>query len=183
MIDHAPIEIPGHGLFQPFDARGAHAARDTARLITEKGEIAFGRDPDPGHVTGSGFVVSPDRRQTLLMHHRKLDKWLMPGGHCDGEPNACAVAAREIMEETGLTTHVLAQDGIFDIDVHEIPARGTVPTHLHFDIRYLFEADPTLPVPGNNESLALAWVDMSDLERYTREPAILVVRHAGAGHR
>ncbi len=76
------------------------------------------------------------------MHHRKLHRWLMPGGHCDGEPDARSVATREIAEETGLISYSLIQDAIFDIDIHEIPARGDIPAHLHFDIRYLFEADP-----------------------------------------
>jgi len=178
MTDLSPIDIPHHGSFAPLDARAATAGAGAAWLIRHLGKSAFERAPVPGHITGSGFVVSPDRRQTLLMHHRKLGKWLMPGGHCDGEADARAVALREIGEETGLTEYRLIQGDIFDVDVHEIPARGDIPAHLHFDIRYLIEADPDMPVPGNHESLALQWVPMTRLADFTREPAMLIVQRA-----
>jgi tmRNA-binding protein len=34
----------------------------------------------PGHFTASAWVVSPDRERVLLLHHRKLDRWLNRGG-------------------------------------------------------------------------------------------------------
>jgi 8-oxo-dGTP pyrophosphatase MutT (NUDIX family) len=178
MTKPAPVEIPYHGSFRPLDERSAIAGQGVAWLIRHLGKAAFERANVPGHVTGSGFVLSPDRRQTLLLHHRKLNRWLMPGGHCDGEMDAKSVAEREILEETGLQSVRLIQDSVFDADVHEIPARGDIPAHLHFDLRYLFEADPALPAPGNHESLALEWVPLQDLENYTDEPAMLVVRKA-----
>ena len=45
-----------------------------------------------GHLTGSAWVVDRTRNQTLLTHHRKLDKWLQLGGHADGDPDLLAVA-------------------------------------------------------------------------------------------
>jgi 8-oxo-dGTP pyrophosphatase MutT (NUDIX family) len=56
----------------------------------------------PGHLTGSAWIVSPDRRRTLLTLHRKLGKWLQLGGHADGDPDLLAVALREAREESGL---------------------------------------------------------------------------------
>jgi len=48
----------------------------------------------PGHLTGSAWILSPDRRRTLLTHHGKLGKWLQLGGHADGDPDLLAVALR-----------------------------------------------------------------------------------------
>ena len=38
-----------------------------------------------GHFTGSAWVVSPDKDQILMNHHKNLGKWLQFGGHADGE--------------------------------------------------------------------------------------------------
>ena len=51
-----------------------------------------------GHLTGSAWVVTTDGRQALLMHHCKLDRWLQPGGHADGDWDLAGVALREARE-------------------------------------------------------------------------------------
>ncbi len=135
----------------------------------------YGRDPREDHVTGSGFVVSPCRSFTLLMHHAKLDRWLQPGGHCDGDADVAGVAAREVFEETGLRARLLSRR-LFDIDIHEIPARAEAPAHFHYDLRFLFEADPANPLLGNEESHDLRWVALEDLPRYAPQRSVCVLR-------
>lgn len=118
------------------------------------------RTCEPGHLTGSAWIVSPDRTRTLLTHHRKLDKWLQLGGHADGDGNLLEVALREAREESGLTRIRALAGGIFDLDRHWIPARKTEPAHHHFDLRFVFEADPAEPLAISNESKDLAWVSI-----------------------
>src|SRR6478736_4039642 len=79
---------------------------------------AYQRTHLPGHITGSAFIVSEDLSQTLLVHHAKLNRWLQPGGHADGDVNVTRVAMREANEETGLQHLKLSSDQIFDIDIH-----------------------------------------------------------------
>src|SRR5260221_12532971 len=62
----------------------------------------FRRDAFPAHFTGSAFVVSADGACSLLHHHRKLDRWLQFGGHCDGEEDVLSVSQREAYEESRL---------------------------------------------------------------------------------
>jgi 8-oxo-dGTP pyrophosphatase MutT (NUDIX family) len=78
----------------------------------------FHRDCFPGHFTGSALVVSADGSRALLHHHRKLDRWLQFGGHCDGDVNVPRVAQREAFEESGISGLILASARPFDLDIH-----------------------------------------------------------------
>lgn len=117
---------------------------------------AFERSHVTGHFTGSAWLVSADGERVLLMHHRKLDRWLQPGGHADGDNNLARVALREAREETGLTGLHLDVD-IFDIDRHRIPARANEHAHWHYDVRYVVRAGADESFVVNAESHALAW--------------------------
>jgi 8-oxo-dGTP pyrophosphatase MutT (NUDIX family) len=118
----------------------------------------------PGHLTGSAFVIDHDASHALLLFHHKLQRWLQPGGHADGDTNLAAVALREACEETGI-------DGLrihpvpIDLDVHLVdPPREDA--HLHLDVRYLVVAPPDAVVVGNDESDAIRWVARADLGTY-----------------
>lgn len=126
----------------------------------------FERSHLSGHVTGSAWIVSPDRTRAILLHHQKLDRWFQPGGHADGESDILKVAMIEAQEETGLSAKQLTivSHAIFDIDAHRIPARPGEPTHNHFDIRFLFEAPPDVELPGNHESHAVLWFPLDQIQ-------------------
>ena len=116
----------------------------------------------PGHFTGSAWVVSADGERALLMHHRKLDIWVQPGGHADGDGDLAAVALREAEEETGLTG-LCIEGGVFDLDRHSIPARGHDPEHYHYDVRFVVRAGVDESFVVNEESHALAWLPVRDI--------------------
>lgn len=130
-----------------------------------------------GHITGSAWIVSPDRQRTLLIHHRKLDRWLQPGGHADGDANVAGVALREAREETGLRSLRFVQapaesPPIFDVDIHPIPARGDVSEHLHYDIRFLVEADLNEPFGISDEIRNIQWFSVEEAESYAKSDSI-----------
>jgi 8-oxo-dGTP pyrophosphatase MutT (NUDIX family) len=137
-----------------------------------------------GHVTASAWLLNADGTRVLLTHHRKLDKWLQLGGHCDGDSNTLRAALREAQEESGIDDIRLwsaqknlqessqtspqasletgADATIFDIDIHPIPANRDTPAHLHYDVRYVLCAPHTAFVVSE-ESLNLAWIDVRSL--------------------
>jgi len=124
-----------------------------------------------GHITGSAWIIDPAGERVLLTHHRKLDRWLQPGGHSDGDPDTLAVALREAEEETGLEVEPI-DSAIFDLDVHPIPARGSEPEHFHFDVRFALRAH-TLEYVVSDESHDLAWVPIERLREWTEEESLL----------
>jgi 8-oxo-dGTP pyrophosphatase MutT (NUDIX family) len=139
-----------------------------ARNFVEAHSDCFYRELWPAHVTGSTWVVSPDRERVLMLHHRKLDQWFQPGGHADGDADILRVALRETAEETGIDErHIrLLSESVFDVDIHAIPANQYDPWHEHIDVRFLVEIDDSLPIPGNDESHDILWVELSQVPRY-----------------
>lgn len=121
----------------------------------------------PGHITGSSMITDASREYVLLVHHAKLGKWLQPGGHADGDENITRVALREAEEETGLKSLLLLSPSVFDIDVHPIPARADFPEHLHFDVRFLFQASTTEEIHVSHESHDVKWIHRTEVPRHT----------------
>lgn len=106
------------------------------------------------------FVLNP-ASQILLLHHRKLDKWLQPGGHLEGtDATPLRAAIREVHEECLINV----DGGVFlDVDIHRIPMRRDIPAHLHFDLRFLCQVEDC-EVTLSRESLSYRWVSLDQVE-------------------
>ena len=134
---------------------------------------AFERSLQTGHITGSAWLVDATGHHVLLTHHKKLNKWIQLGGHADGDGDVLAVAMREAREESGLRSIEPVSLQIFDVDVHQIPARPTEPKHLHWDVRYALRSTDTEPPSLSDESHKLRWVEIAELNRITQEESML----------
>jgi 8-oxo-dGTP pyrophosphatase MutT (NUDIX family) len=137
--------------------------RDRILAFVRRHADPFDRRIAEGHLTGSAITVSADGARVLLLHHRKLERWLQPGGHADpGECSGEAVALRETLEETGILGLALHPTAArpFDVDVHAIPARGEEPAHAHLDLRYLVVAPAdAIVTPALAELHEIRWVE------------------------
>lgn len=177
-----------------IDALRGYGARWPAEAATVEqfirflcsGEDVFERWHADGHCTGSAWLVNADGQRVLLMHHRKLNRWLQPGGHADGDTDLARVALREAEEETGVPG-LRVEGGIFDIDRHRIaryapvahpgesaaspasapgepgPVRAAEAEHWHYDVRYVVRAGADEHFTRNVESRALAWRPVQDV--------------------
>jgi 8-oxo-dGTP pyrophosphatase MutT (NUDIX family) len=131
------------------------------------------RDTLPGHLTASAWVIDQHTYCSfLLVKHAKLNLWVQPGGHADGNENLRAVACQELYEETGIVP-LQQQEGIFDLSIHSIPASKNMPEHLHFDVRYLFLADASMPLRLSAESLDLGWFNLQQMSDMGCDDSVL----------
>jgi 8-oxo-dGTP pyrophosphatase MutT (NUDIX family) len=92
------------------------------------------------HFTVAVFVV--DAGRVLLHFHRKLGKWLPPGGHIEDNELPDDAACREVLEETGVHVRLIGPRGL-EIDAPRqlvVPAGIQVedisPGHQHIDLVY-----------------------------------------------
>ena len=131
-----------------------------AALLDEVGPRLLTRHAAPSHVTASGVVLSPDGTRTCLVLHRRMRLWVQPGGHLEpGDPSLPAAAAREVLEETGLTGRTHAEP--IALSRHRAPCRPDV-VDWHLDVQHLVVCEPVPPVLSQ-ESLDVAWWPVADL--------------------
>jgi len=133
----------------------------------------FEKDNLPGHFTGSAWVISPDKNKILMTHHKKLNMWLQLGGHADGEKDLKSVALKEAKEESGFNNFSILSEEIFDLDIHKIEPMNEEPEHLHYDVRFLLEADPNEQnIIISEESHDVKWIHLDDVLEYNSEESI-----------
>ena len=133
----------------------------------------FERSCVPGHFTGSSWLLNKEGSQVLLLLHGKFDRWLQPGGHCDGDPDVFRVALREAQEESGIMCIKPVSESIFDIDVHLIPPHGSDPAHYHYDIRFLLQVQSDESLICSSESHDLKWFGKDKTKLPTQERGVI----------
>jgi 8-oxo-dGTP pyrophosphatase MutT (NUDIX family) len=146
------------GRHRPLEAIEARSLARTLRLLDWLVR-PFDEDADPTHVTGSAIVLD-DGGRVLLHRHKRLGRWLQPGGHLDPGELPWQAAVRETQEETGLhVTHPAGGVRLVHVDVHEGP-RG----HVHLDLRYLLRGDARAALsPAAGESPHVAWCTVAEV--------------------
>ncbi len=166
-------------------SREDEAARERVYALIAGHPSCFSRTRREGHVTASAWVIDEACLRAVLVRHRKLRRWLQPGGHADGDVDLVRVAQREIAEETGLRRVALGAETIFDVDVHEIPANDAEPAHLHYDVRFLFLAPAGARLVCSDESTQVAWFTREDIERLDVDASVrrMVEKSALGGRR
>lgn len=140
---------------------------------TAKGEKQF---------TASVWIISKTTpKKVLLVHHKKFDKWLQPGGHIEKFENPIECAIREIKEETGLNIKFLNEktrimnDGDKFLPIPEfimeqnIPAHEDQPQHFHLDLQYVIKVEEQILKLSDSEAHNIGW--------FTKEEALKLPIH------
>jgi 8-oxo-dGTP diphosphatase len=138
------------------------------------------------HFTASGIVLSDDGH-VLLVEHRKLGRWLYPGGHIDPDEDPAQAVIREVAEETGITCKIIAESrfshpavGVlpspFTICVQDIPGDAENESHQHIDMVYVLTPGSGQATPQVEEVTGCAWVSLdkvADLDTPPELPALI----------
>ncbi len=136
----------------------------------------FSRSLKKGHLTASCWLWNEEETACLFTLHKKLKKWIQLGGHADGQFSLLEVAIKEAQEESGIEEISAVSPEIFDISIHEIPAYKEVPSHLHYDVRYLLKVNSNAPLIISEESDDLKWITLENFKNYPLDPSILKMR-------
>ena len=115
------------------------------------------------------FIVQNEK--ILLIHHRKLDKWLPLGGHIELDEDPEQSALREAKEESGLDVELLGERPPTTepgtraliaprfLDIHRISA-----THEHIGMIYWARPKRGAATLAAEEHHAIRWCSAADLE-------------------
>ena len=103
--------------FIPETVQEIQAKQELLNLIQKYGKEILTRKCEAGHITCSGFVMSPDLKKVLMAYHFIYQSvgWL--GGHADGEEDLAGVAFREVKEETSIEKLYFQTGKILSIDI------------------------------------------------------------------
>jgi len=117
-------------------------------------------------IVAGGILIEGEK--VLLIKHKKLNKWLYPGGHVEVNETPREAAEREFQEETGIKVKVIGNK--FDtmdplVSPEPMPLTISMETvnypneiHYHYDLIFLVEK-----VGG--DLLDGSWFSCEDLDK------------------
>ncbi len=125
--------------------------------------------------TATVFIVR--NQEILLIFHKKLKKWLPPGGHLEQNELPCEAAIREAYEETGLKIELIPQENVWIEPrinsksferpylclLETIPETESEPAHQHIDFVYLGRPIGGIEILNKHETQALKWFSWEEI--------------------
>jgi len=118
----------------------------------------------------AGFIFDNDK--VLLIHHKKLNMWLPPGGHIDKDETPDEALLREIKEELGIDVEILNKNELqvegkikkqlatpIYANVHD------VGNHDHCCLFYLCQLKNNTINVNKNELNDFKWFSIEDLTK------------------
>lgn len=132
------------------------------------------------HFATSGFIVNSDSTKVLMVYHKKLNTWVIPGGHLEPNEYPADGAIREIFEETGVRAKLLnagcslaienlqketALPNPFVMLSEYIPEKGDMPAHIHMDFVFLGVADDKAKIEKSEAEVEnVKWFDLAEVQ-------------------
>lgn len=133
------------------------------------------------HDTASVYIFYKEETEykLLLVHHKKFNRWMVPGGHVEGYENHYECALREVKEESGLDVHIIPVGSKylgysfldaksyqlpFVIQEEYIPAHKGKPEHIHLDFLYVAVSKSNAVSFAESESNEIKWYSKNELK-------------------
>jgi 8-oxo-dGTP diphosphatase len=125
-------------------------------------------------MTSCGVILHGGR--ILMFRHKKLGKWLFPGGHVEKNEDPIETVIRETKEETGLDVKVvdagkgkrLKYKDVFEpqrpLSILIEKARYGNDLHVHFDFVYLAKLGKAREIVAKEDELGeFKWFGRNDI--------------------
>lgn len=165
--------------YTPSNEQEASDKQNILKLMNTYNDLLH-RTNEFAHFTSSSFVFNKAKDKCLMIYHNIYDSWAWTGGHNDGDPDPFNVAAKELVEETGITNFKPISKEIFALDIMGVNGhvkRGKyVSTHLHLNTTFVFEADEQDTLTANpEENSGVQWIKISELQQKVRETHMLPI--------
>lgn len=160
--------------FVPFNEQ-EEADKAMFLKLLDSGDDLSVRENLSVHLTASAWVVTPDRQKVLMAFHNLYNSWAWLGGHADGNWDLQAVAEKEAREESGIEDLIPVSRSPVSLELltvsgHEKKGRY-VPSHLHLNLTYLFQADPSAQLRIKpDENSGVGWISCEDIKNKSTEP-------------
>lgn len=132
---------------------------------------------DEKHFTGSAILITQEiPRKVLLVHHKKHNVWIQPGGHLEIYENPVEGTIREVKEETGidisfffekiikldeLSLQLPSPDFFFE---ETIPAYNDQPQHFHIDSIYIIYVPFQEAQQQTEEATDIGWFGRDEIQ-------------------
>lgn len=131
------------------------------------------------HFCVTTYILNEDQTKLLLLKHKKLGKWLPPGGHIDANELPEEAARREVQEETGLTVQLESDVPEFKGGMHRPEGLQLNPIvegqHEHMDFIFkAFVPEASELLWNQQESDGLQWFSIEEVldENFETFPSI-----------
>lgn len=143
------------------------------------------------HFTATAFIID-SRKRTLLLWHKRLGRWMPPGGHIESDETPEDAARRECKEETNLDVEIMGEP-CADVFVgnpaegrmlvkpiamllEEIPASAERGEAAHQHMDFLFIARPLdesqALLVAEKEADQLRWFSAEDVRKLDTEKEV-----------
>ena len=160
--------------YKPLNQQEEH---DKAQMLQfmRSNDNYLERENQIAHFTASMWTVNKERTKTLMVHHNLYNSWSWIGGHADGMEDLCAVAMKELQEETGVKHARLVSEEVFSLETLTVNGhvrKGVwVPGHLHFNLTFLAEADESEALTvQEEENSGVRWWTFEEALKASTEP-------------
>lgn len=108
------------------------------------------------HLVTSIFVFNPENQKFLMIKHKKVGKWLQPGGHLEKGEKPHEAALREAFEETGINVKIISKLAMAEYISEK--------THVHVDFVYLAcPLENQKETVNHEETDGLSWFSLKEI--------------------
>lgn len=158
----------------PFNEQEENDKKQLLKWI-DTGLDLYTRDNGMAHWTASAWVTDESHTKILMAYHNIYHSWSWLGGHNDGDHDFINVASKEVKEESSVQHLKLLSNELFSLEILTVDGhikKGVyVPSHLHLNLTYLFEADIHDPVfIKQDENSAVGWFSKEEAVQKSSEP-------------